>query len=49
MYSLYALVLLLPALALPALRPLVGYAFLAIILAPLAVFALRTFAARASE
>ena len=48
-YSLYALVLLLPALALPALRPLAGYAFLAIILAPLAAFALRTFAARASE
>lgn len=45
-YSLFGLVLLLPALALPAVRPLGGYIFLTIVLMPLTIFGVRLFFAQ---
>lgn len=48
-YSLFGLGLLLPVLALPAVRPLGGYIFLTVVLMPLTVFGLRLFFAQAFE
>jgi hypothetical protein len=48
-YSLFGLALFLPALALPAVRPLGGYFFLTIVLMPLSVFGLRLFVAQTFE
>lgn len=48
-YSLFGPGLLLPALALPAVRPIGGYVFLMVVLMPLTIFGLRLFVAQGFE